>query len=79
MKWSLYSEGYDDPNGLGQTAAIVLHMMDGCFDKGYSLYTGNYHNSVPLTEMLTTRSTYISGTLRNDRNGLSKSVTKTKL
>ena len=51
LKVSIYSgEGYEDPNNLGQTGAIVLHLMDGCLDKGYSVYTDNYYNSIPLTE-----------------------------
>ena len=79
LKVSIYSgEGYEDPNNLGQTGAIVLH-LEGYLDKGYSVYTDNYYNSIPLTEFLTSHSTYITGTLRKNRKGLPKNVINKKL
>ena len=80
LRISIYSgEGYEDANNLGQTGAIVLHLMDDFLDKGYSVYTDNYYNSVPLTEYLANRSTYITGTVRKDRVGLPTHVIKKKL
>ena len=35
LKVSIYSgEGYEDPNELGETGPIILHLMDGYLDKG---------------------------------------------
>ena len=52
LKVSIYSrERYNDPNVLGQTGAIVLHLMEEFLEKGYSIYTDNYYNSVALTTL----------------------------
>ena len=64
---------------LGKTAGVVIHLMNDFLDKGYSLFTDNYYNSVGLANYLTKRSTYITGTLRKDRKGNPKSVTKAML
>ncbi|MEL7307546.1 MAG: transposase [Pseudomonadota bacterium] len=80
LRVSIYSgQSYDDPHGLGQSGAIVNHLMSDFFDKGYSLYADNYYNSVPLAKYLTVRQTYICGTLRADRVDNPKEVTKAKL
>ena len=41
--------------------------MEPCLNKGYHLFTDNWYNSVSLTEFMSKRNTYITGTLRVDR------------
>ena len=70
---------FQDAEGLGQTGAVVLHLMQSYFDKGYHLFTDNWYNSVSLTEYLLQRKTYITGTLRRDRKRNPKEVIDKKL
>lgn len=72
-------QGFNDENNLGQTAAIVLKLMQPYLHKGYHVFTDNYYNSVALTEFLSSKGTYITGTLRKDRKGNPKRVISTKL
>ena len=37
---------------MGQTAAIVIHLMNLYLDKGYHVFTDNWYNSVPLTKYM---------------------------
>jgi len=76
----IYSgQGINDENNLGQTAAIVLKLMEPYLQKGYHVFTDNYYNSVALTKFLTSQKTYITGTLRKDRKGNPKKVISSKL
>ena len=61
---------FDDVNDLGQTGAVVLHLPDDFLDKGYTLFVDNFYNSIPLSKYMTTRSTYICGTLNKRRKGI---------
>ena len=65
---------FQDTENLGQTGAIVLHLMSLYFDKGYCLFTNNWYNSISLTEYMSRRKTYITGTLRGDRKRNPKEV-----
>ena len=69
----------DDERDLGQTAAYVLHLMNDYLDKGYAVYVDNFYNSVGLAKYLSTRSTYITGTLRSNRKNNPKDATSAKL
>ncbi|XP_064598479.1 piggyBac transposable element-derived protein 4-like [Liolophura sinensis] len=69
----------DDDLQLGQSAAVVLHLMSDFLDKGHVLYTDNYYNLVDLTKALTDRSTYLCETLRFDRKENPKDDVQTKL
>lgn len=69
----------NDEHSLGQTGATVLKLMQPFLDKGYHVFTDNYYNSVALTNFLTTKKTYITGTLRSDRKGNPKKVISSKL
>ena len=54
QKIQVYSGKDDAPPGkLGHAAGVVLSLMEDYLDKGYTLYTYNYYNSVPLTEKMT--------------------------
>ena len=70
---------FADPESLGQTAAVVLHLMQNYLDKGYHIFADNWYNSVPLTKYLTKRKTYITGTLRADRKDTPRDVMQKKL
>ena len=59
-------QGFNDENNLGQTVATVLKLMTPFLNKGYYVFTDNYHNSVSLTEYLSNHGTYIIGTIRKD-------------
>ena len=60
-------QGFNDVNNPGQTAAIVMKLMEPYLEKGYHVFIDNYYNSVSLTEFLSSKGTYITGTLRKDR------------
>lgn len=80
LKAEIYSGvKFADTEALGQTGAVVIHLMNPYLDKGYHVFTDNWYNSVPLTKYMTQRKTYISGTLRADRKHLPEEVTKKKL
>ena len=70
---------FQDAEGLGQTGAVVLHLMQSYFDKGYHLFIDNWYNSVSLTEYFSQRKTYITGTLRRDRKRNPQEVINKKL
>ena len=79
---SIYSGvSYPDPHDLGQTGAIVKSLLTDFIGKGYTVYVDNYYNSirVRLTQQLSSNKSYICGTLRSDRKGNPKDVTKKKL
>ena len=59
----------NNEHSIGQTGAAVLKLMQPFLDKGYHVFTDNYYNLVALTNFLTTKKTYIAGTLRSDRKG----------
>lgn len=80
MKIKIYSgksEEIDD--NLGHTIDVVLHLLEDYLDKGYTVYMDNFYNSVTLTKLLTTRKTYVCGTLRNNRKGNPRDVVNRKL
>ena len=72
-------QGFNDVDNLGQTVAIVLKLMEPYLEKGYHVFTDNYYNSVSLTKFLSSKGTYITGTLRKDRKRNPKKVISTKL
>lgn len=72
-------EGVADEQGFGQSAATVLELLDSYLDKGYIVFTDNYYNSVSLTKFLTTKNTYICGTLRFDRKENPKELVRKQL
>ena len=72
-------EGFQDPNNLGQTRVIVLKLIKPYLNKGYYVFTDNYYNSVQSTGYLSSKSSYIAGTLRKDRKSNPKELTARKL
>ena len=72
-------QGFNDVNNPGQTAAIVMKLMEPYLEKGYHVFIDNYYNSVFSTEFLSSKGTYITGTLRKDRKRNPKKVIPTKL
>ena len=68
-------QGFSD----GQTAAIALKLMELYLEKGYYVFTDNYYNSVSLTEFLSSKEAYITGTLRKDRKRNPQKIISTKL
>ena len=80
LRISVYSgEGYSDQDNLGQTGAIVQYLLDDILDKGYHVFTDNYYNSIPLTEVMTARFTYITGTLNKKRVGIPYPIKRLQL
>ena len=80
MKVQIYSGmKLTDTESLGQTGSIVLHLMERYLDKGYHLFTDNWYNSVSLTECMSKRNTYITGTLRADQKQNPSEVMRKKL
>ena len=80
MRVSIYCGlPYQDNYGIGQTGAIILHLMQDFLHKGYCVYADNFYNSVRLTRKLSENNTYICGTLCSDRKENPKDVTKKKI
>ena len=52
----------------------TLGKMSEFLNKGYHLFTDNWYNSVSLTEFLSQKKTYVTGTLRADRKRNPKKV-----
>ena len=72
-------QAFSDEQNLGQTGAIVVRLMSEFLNKGYHLFTDNWYNSVSLTEFLSQKKTYVTGTLRADRKRNLKKVMSAKL
>ena len=80
QKTEIYSgTKFADIQSMGQTAAIVIHLMNPYLDKGYHVFTDNWYSSVTLTKYMSDRKTYITGTLRADRKHQPEAVSKKKL
>ena len=68
LKIQIYSgTKFTDTESLGQTGSIVLHLMEPYLNKGYYLFTDSWCNSVSLTEYMSKRNTYNTGTLHADQ------------
>ena len=58
---------------------IVMQLMEGLFDCGYTLYIDNWYSSFELSKVLLSRSTDTIGTLRKDRKDLPRDFKQEKL
>ena len=58
---------------------IVMQLMEGIFDCGYTLYIDNWYSSFELSKVLLSRSTDTIGTLRKDRKDLPHDFKQKKL
>ena len=56
---------------------IVLNLMDGLLDKGYTLFVDNWYSSFELSMYLLTRQTDTFGTLMKNRQNLAPDMNKT--
>lgn len=63
----------------GHATQVVIDLMEDYLDKGFILHMDNFYNSVSLTNTLTSRKTYVCGTLRSNRKGNPRAVTDQKL
>lgn len=79
LRVKIYAGKYDDLSGRNHASNVVLALMDGFLNSGYELYMDNYYNSVGLAKNLTSKSTYVCGTLRFDRKGNPENLVKKKL
>ena len=79
LRASIYCcKSYIDHYHLGQSGAVVIHLMKDFLDKGYELYADNYYNSVKLSDVLGKRSTHICGTFRKDQKHFPKKLISKK-
>lgn len=79
QKIKIYCGKAEIPDKNTGHATQVVHLMEDYLNKGYILHMDNFYNSVSLTNTLTSKKTYICGTLRNNRKGNPKAVTEQKL
>lgn len=79
LKFAVYTGTLDNFGGRGHATNVVLHLMDGKMDVGYSLYMDNYYNSYELASKLLSRKTYCTGTIRVDRRSNPVDVKVAKL
>lgn len=66
-------------NDHGHTHNVCMDLLEGYLNEGRILYADNFYTSVELAESLLEKNTYTCGTLRSNRRGNPKSVTKKKL
>ena len=79
LRMSIYSDvPYTDAYNLGQTDAVVMHLLHNFLDKGHVMYSDNDYNSVVLVTSLRERKTGLCGTLNISRH-LIKNVVQKKL
>ena len=62
--------------GLYGTVVMTLMRMANYLNKGYHVFCDNFFTGIELAEELFTNMTYITGTIRRNRKGLSSSVKK---
>ncbi|XP_014476746.1 PREDICTED: piggyBac transposable element-derived protein 4-like isoform X2 [Dinoponera quadriceps] len=58
---------------------IVMSLCRDLFDKGHTLYTGNWYTSLELAEKLINKNIHLVGTLRSNRQGNPQQVISKKL
>nr|CAH7734256.1 unnamed protein product [Callosobruchus chinensis] len=76
----MYSGRTDNKDRLeSKTDTIIMNLMKPFLHKGHELYMDNYYNSVRLSQKLLSFKTHTTGTLRANRRGNPKNVTKRKL
>jgi hypothetical protein len=74
-KFKLYTgKSLTGPSFNGATYDLVMDMMRGFFDKGYSLYCDNYYTSPQLFWDLFQLGTYATGTVRQNRRGIPQTL-----
>ncbi|CAK9820264.1 PiggyBac transposable element-derived protein 4 [Anthophora plagiata] len=79
LRVKIYAGKFDDLSGRNHTSNVVLALMDDFLNRDHELYMDNYYNSVGLAKDLTSKSTYVCGTLRFDRKGNPTNLVKKKL
>jgi hypothetical protein len=74
-KFKLYTgKSLTGPSFNGVTYDLVMDMMRGYVDKGYSLYCDNYYASPQLFRDLFQLGTYATGTVRQNRRGIPQTL-----
>ena len=58
---------FQGTEGLCETGAFGLHLMESYFSKGYHLFTDNSYKPASLAEYMWNSKTHITGTLKGDR------------
>nr|CAH7734254.1 unnamed protein product [Callosobruchus chinensis] len=80
LNMEMYSGRTDNKDRLeSKTDTIIMNLMKPFLHKGHELYMDNYYNSVRLSQKLLSFKTHTTGTLRANRRGNPKNVTKRKL
>uniref|UniRef100_A0A1B6HG03 Uncharacterized protein n=1 Tax=Homalodisca liturata TaxID=320908 RepID=A0A1B6HG03_9HEMI len=82
-----YTYGIKVYMGKGTVAAtdnsvatsVVMELMANHLNSGHNLYVDNYYTSVQLANSLLSRQTHLCGTLRRNRKGIPKDLTKEKI
>lgn len=74
----IYATGKSDQTD-SSLHSLVLHLMKELLDSGRKLYMDNYYNSPALAYELFQRQTNVVGTLRMNRKGVPKELSKQKL
>ncbi|XP_052745804.1 piggyBac transposable element-derived protein 4-like [Bicyclus anynana] len=58
---------------------VVMDLLSGLLNKGYTLYTDNWYTSIALARALLKNETHLVGTIRKNRRHLPKKVVSAKL
>lgn len=66
-------------NRFGHATNVVLSLLEGMFDQGYTVYTDNFYCSPELAQQLMLRRTDLVGTVRPNRRNLPQGTARLKL
>ena len=64
---------------MGHALDVILHLEEDFLNKGYVLFMDNFYNSLPLSKVLTSKTSYVCGTLRSNRKENTQDVMTKKL
>lgn len=67
------------PHAVCHTEDVVMNLITGKLNNGYSLCMDNFYNSIDLARKLLLKQTCCTGTLRMNRKNNPKEVTSKKL
>ena len=75
MKFSIYRGKTGEVSSKkGLSYDVVLHLMSGYLNQGYSLFVDNFYTSPTLASDLFAQKTHVTGTLDRTRKGVPPEV-----
>lgn len=72
-------KGTVESNDNSVATSVVMELMSKSLNQGHTLFVDNYYTSVELANLLLSKQTHLTGTLRVNRKGVPKKELKEKL